>query len=1114
MKINSVTKVILSGLLLFLVLPIVKANAALPQRAWLDSPYGTFAAGKDITVTGWALDDSGIKEVDVFIDEKLSGKAVIGQPRPDVDKAFPGYKNGDESGFTYLIKAISISPGKHNIKVQAIGNDSGVQILSTAIQVKELIPMGNLDEPDKASYAGDINVRGWMLNSRGVKGVKIYLDDVYVENAIYGLPRKDVDNAFPGYPDGDKSGFQYTIKAGLLTAGIHTIKTVGEGVDGSKYTLAKVVEAKKLPGIMCIDEPYGKFGRNSSIVVRGWALNSAGIKQVKVYLDSNYIGDAETGTSREDVNAVFPGYVNGNKSGYSFELKQGIKAAGIHKITVEAIGNDGSKQTTATNIEIITLPQQFNIDEPSSQNIKSSSFKVRGWAINEAGVKEVNIYLDNKLLGKADYGSLRKDVANAFPAYKDGQNSGYEYVVDTGTVSAGVHSLKVSVVGNDSKVSEGVMNINIIKQAPMMFIDDPSKYTYSDADSIAVRGWALNSAGIKQVKIYLDNNYIGDAQTGISREDVNAAFPGYINGNKSGYYFELKGGTAAAGIHKITVEAIGNDNSKQTNTANIEIITLPQQFNIDEPSSQNIKSSSFKVRGWAINEAGVKEVNIYLDNKLLGKADYGSLRKDVAAAFPVYRDGQNSGYEYVVDTRTISAGVHILKVSVVGKDSKVSEGVVNINIIKQPPMMFIDDPCKYTYMDADSITIRGWALNASGTKEVRIYLDDNIIGNAQIGQSRPDVDKVYPGYGDGINSGYVYEMSTEGISYSAHTIKVEAVGNDGSSISQKAAFELKTETGPIGEIKTPSADVHLSSTASSLEVSGWSAQFEGVKDVKVYLDGEYQGDAETGLPTPEIKETYPKYVGTESSGYKYVLDLSKTPAGTHTIKVVTTGKDSRTYENSINFRKGRIIVLDAGHNYGGDDGAYSVINGVRYVERDLNMQVVSKLKQKLEALGFTVVMTRKEGEVAYDDLKESLKERVDIANNASADLFLSIHHDASESSSASGISTHWSSWRPNIDTSGTVTVNDITYDTTPCQAALISRDFANVLASKAAALGYVNRGSLDHNLFVTRNTNMPSVLLELGFITNKGDAIKAADSNEQWKAAELIANTINDYFNK
>ena len=100
---------------------------------------------------------------------------------------------------------------------------------------------------------------------------------------------------------------------------------------------------------------------------------------------------------------------------------------------------------------------------------------------------------------------------------------------------------------------------------------------------------------------------------------------------------------------------------------------------------------------------------------------------------------------------------------------------------------------------------------------------------------------------------------------------------------------------------------------------------------------------------------------------------------------------------------GKIIVVDAGHNYGGDYGANSEINGVKYVETDLNIQLAVKLKAELEKRGYNVIMTRDESDKSKSDLSSSLAKRADIANKVNASLFVSIHHNSATAESAKGV---------------------------------------------------------------------------------------------------------------
>jgi len=84
--------------------------------------------------------------------------------------------------------------------------------------------------------------------------------------------------------------------------------------------------------------------------------------------------------------------------------------------------------------------------------------------------------------------------------------------------------------------------------------------------------------------------------------------------------------------------------------------------------------------------------------------------------------------------------------------------------------------------------------------------------------------------------------------------------------------------------------------------------------------------------------------------------------------------------------------------------------------------------------------------------------------------------------------------------------------TTPTQAAVKSASLAQQLLNSLATLGYVNRGISDHNLYVTQNTNMPSILVECGFITNQAEAAKSANNSQQDLFASKMAAAVNNFF--
>lgn len=200
---------------------------------------------------------------------------------------------------------------------------------------------------------------------------------------------------------------------------------------------------------------------------------------------------------------------------------------------------------------------------------------------------------------------------------------------------------------------------------------------------------------------------------------------------------------------------------------------------------------------------------------------------------------------------------------------------------------------------------------------------------------------------------------------------------------------------------------------------------------------------------------------------------------------------------------GKVIYVDAGHDYGKDSGALSEINGVKYSETDLNMQVADKLKTSLENRGYTVIMTRNLGErPSFSSLTESLSYRVNKANNANADLFISIHHN-SAGETAKGIETLYSEVSQDDAFGGQ-------YDSTRiAKSKSLAFEINNNIAS---SLDLTNRGGKSQNLYVCRNTKMPAVLVEVGFITNAEEAVRCSDPSSQQRVAEAIAAVVSKHY--
>ncbi|MBG1258616.1 N-acetylmuramoyl-L-alanine amidase [Nostoc commune] len=175
------------------------------------------------------------------------------------------------------------------------------------------------------------------------------------------------------------------------------------------------------------------------------------------------------------------------------------------------------------------------------------------------------------------------------------------------------------------------------------------------------------------------------------------------------------------------------------------------------------------------------------------------------------------------------------------------------------------------------------------------------------------------------------------------------------------------------------------------------------------------------------------------------------------------------------------IVLDPGH--GGKESGASGPTG--YLEKDVNLVVSKLLRDELVKRGATVVMTRE------DDKEVSLVERQAIISREEPAIALSIHHnslpDNGNAEKTKGFGTFW--YQP--------------------QAHNLAMFLQNYVVKKLAKPSY---GVFWDNLALTRPTAAPSVLLELGFMSNPDEFEQVVNPEEQKKMANAIAQGITEWF--
>lgn len=417
----------------------------------IPSPVGLTGANGSFPVYGWALDDNAVNHVDVLIDgQQVSGSvgvglaspAVYGQPRADVQAAFPDVPNSLNSGFTANVDTTALVNGIHILSVWAWDNQGlGSQIGERTIQVinngQNLAPFGDIDFPlDKASllcttianttdgYPSPCTpelcggpllipnfVEGWALDVGArldmgqVSYVELLLDGQIVANSrtdcvqlgqnlnnCYGVNRPDIARLYTGYVNADNSGFQFTF---------YLIHNAGD--------------------------PSGTIG---------------------IYLPT--ADNATTGP-----------------------VLVGFTVPGKHTIAIRAGDEEETvSQFSAMSVDILCdqtsgdQPAFGFIDDPVNfEQISGSAYQVFGWAYDLQGVQTVEVDVDGQVLGQATYGLYRPDVP-AQDSRVRSANVGFSFILDTTQLANTQHDIVVYVIDRGGHRTEigrrkAVVNNNV-----------------------------------------------------------------------------------------------------------------------------------------------------------------------------------------------------------------------------------------------------------------------------------------------------------------------------------------------------------------------------------------------------------------------------------------------------------------------------------------------------------------------------------------------------------------------------------------------------------------------------------------------------------------------------
>jgi len=182
----------------------------------------------------------------------------------------------------------------------------------------------------------------------------------------------------------------------------------------------------------------------------------------------------------------------------------------------------------------------------------------------------------------------------------------------------------------------------------------------------------------------------------------------------------------------------------------------------------------------------------------------------------------------------------------------------------------------------------------------------------------------------------------------------------------------------------------------------------------------------------------------------------------------------------------RVVIIDAGHG-GGDPGAIG-LSGT--LEKDINLNIALKLQQFIEQSGGITLMTRTEDEMLAQNKREDMKLRKRLREENSGDIFISIHLNSFPQESCRGAQTFYSNNEESKNLAEKIQKNMVKF----------LEDDNSRIAKKLT------------DVYLLKEVNIPSVIVECGFLSNSKEEKLLKEEEYQSKVAFSIFAGICEYF--
>ena len=406
-----------------------------------------------------------------------------------------------------------------------------------------------------------------------------------------------------------------------------------------------------------------------------------------------------------------------------------------------------------------------------------------------------------------------------------------------------------------------------LRPAIMLYVE---RAVLDDGGHLQLDGWAVSQRPMASIQVFLGDVRIEGVRAAARRDDVGVAFPTYPNASQSGF-------------------------------------SLAAHVVAEADTASTIRVQAFTRNGFS------HEVNVPLER--VPTLDWPELVEKVATENNLTPFAAEPTYGLVTGFRGGSGVPASLSTSA----PAVTPAPGSTALALQPSSS--DDPRRHIRFFCDEIgldsngqlSINGWSLCTVGISAVSIYLDDDKVGDAELGLLREDVGDEYRHIPMARYSGFRFKQALGDVPSGEHNIRVvfrnglDDVREESRVVSIHRSERRPAQSDPQQfrlEIDTPTlaAGAAVEPVTGRLTIEGWALARSGISGIEVLLDDQRLGDAHCGLARQDVGSAFPEWADSLRSGYAFHCPPRSLRNGEHVVQLNVRAHSGEVFEYRFNIR--------------------------------------------------------------------------------------------------------------------------------------------------------------------------------------------------------------------